>query len=97
MRGRKGREKDVRLELRISKAESARISEAARDAGYKTNSSFVRDLITFNIGSQDIWSWPNWNLTVLEANAIRKAAAANHNAPLDWLKKIALYWAAEPK
>lgn len=91
-------ERRYHIDLRVSLAELNQIRRAAKKAGYRDTTPFVRDLLIFNLRpSASIWSWANWGLTLAESRELERAATYNGLTCLEWAKRVLLWWSQEPR
>jgi hypothetical protein len=94
--GRRGEGRHCQVNFTLNDAELERVSSRAKAAGYNATSAFVRDLVTFNIGAADPWSWASWGLTITEVERLKRAADISGRPVLEWIKTVCLFWSEEP-
>lgn len=94
--GRRGQGRYCHIDLCVNAGELAEITARAKSAGYVSTAAFARDLVTFNIGAADPWSWASWGLTIPEVERLKTAAQRSGRPVLDWIKTVVLFWSEEP-
>lgn len=86
-----------RIDVRVSSPELAHFEDVSKSAGYRTVSTWVRDvLISHTHAETDPFSLLFSIFSESEIELINHAASVHGKVPVDWARMILLWWSQEP-